>query len=296
MTPPLTFTTGRDLNAPPDAVFTALSNPAIIANWWGPLGFTTSSTEFNFTPGGRWWHEMRGPDGTLYPNLCIFEEISPNRIVIRHLEPVHEFVLILTIEPTDCGSHITWSQTFLTSSEYDKAASYVPQCNEQNLDRLELELAVIAPAPLDLVLRRIINAPADKVFRAWTDPAWIVKWFTPPPYKTLSAELDVRPGGSSLITMGAPDGTEIPNPGVYLEVIPNRRLVMTDAYTRAWKPSPKPFCTIELDFEDLGGRTKYTAIVHHWTPEDHAAHRDMGFQSGWSTATDQLEALVTSGS
>ena len=94
--------------------------------------------------------------------------------------------------------------------------------------------------------------------------------------------------------MQGPDGTEMPNPGVYLEVIPNKRLVITDAYTEAWKPSAKPFATIDLHFEDLGGKTKYTAIVRHWTMADKEAHEKMGFQTGWGTATDQLEALIKS--
>ncbi|MFC7337645.1 SRPBCC family protein [Haloferula chungangensis] len=152
----------------------------------------------------------------------------------------------------------------------------------------------MAPGELDLVFRRIIDAPAEKVYQGWTDPEMIVKWFTPPPWKTISAELDVRPGGRSFITMQGPDGAEMPNPGVYLEVIPNKRLVITDAYTEAWKPSPKPFATIDLHFEDLGGKTKYTAIIRHWTKADLEAHEKMGFQSGWGTATDQLEALITS--
>ena len=83
-------------------------------------------------------------------------------------------------------------------------------------------------------------------------------------------------------------------PGVYLEVVPNKRLVITDAYTEAWMPSAKPFATIDLNFEDLGGKTKYTAIVRHWTKEDKEAHEKMGFHSGWGTATSQLEALIKS--
>lgn len=292
MNPPNTFTASRALGAPPEAVFKAFSDPGTIANWWGPLGFTNVIEEFDFTPGGLWRHEMIGPDGAVYPNHSVFEEISPARIVLRHLATVHEFVLEILIDAVEGGSRITWNQTFLSAEEYRKCEAYIPRCNEEVLDRLELELAVIAPDELDLVLRRIIEAPAAKVYQAWTDPEMIVKWFTPPPYKTIAAELDVRPGGKSLIMMQAPDGTEMPNPGVYLEVIPNRRLVMTDAYTEAWKPSPKPFCTIVLDFEDLGGRTKYTAIVRHWTKDDVEAHREMGFHTGWGIATDQLEALV----
>jgi uncharacterized protein YndB with AHSA1/START domain len=106
----------------------------------------------------------------------------------------------------------------------------------------------------ELVLTRLIDAPRDKVFRCWTEPALILQWFTPPPWKTVAAETDVRAGGASVITMQGPDGTQMPNRGVYLEVIPNERLVFTDAYTSAWTPSAKPFMTVVLTFEEEGGR------------------------------------------
>ena len=145
----------------------------------------------------------------------------------------------------------------------------------------------------ELSLTRIINAPREKVFRCWTDPKLIVQWFTPPPWKTIHAETDVRSGGSSYVVMKGPDGTEMPNRGVYLEVVRNEKIVATDAYTKAWEPSAKPFFTMILTFEDAGpGKTKYTARALHWTREDMEAHEKMGFHEGWGVATDQLAALA----
>jgi uncharacterized protein YndB with AHSA1/START domain len=144
----------------------------------------------------------------------------------------------------------------------------------------------------ELFISRVINAPPEKLFRAWTEPDLIVQWFTPAPWKTVKAETDLRPGGASLIVMRGPDGNEFPNRGVYLEIIKNKKIVFTDAYTKAWEPSGKPFMTGVLTFEDLGGKTKYTARVYHWTETDREAHEKMGFHAGWGKATDQLEALV----
>ena len=145
----------------------------------------------------------------------------------------------------------------------------------------------------ELVITRIINAPREKLFKAWTDPELMKQWFTPKPWATVHVETEVRAGGSSLIVMRGPDGTEFPNRGVYLEVVPNERLVFTDAYTKAWEPSEKPFMTGVLTFEDAGGgKTKYTARVHHWTVADRETHEKMGFHQGWGKATDQLEELV----
>ncbi|PSH62492.1 SRPBCC family protein [Phyllobacterium sophorae] len=145
----------------------------------------------------------------------------------------------------------------------------------------------------DLVLTRIIDAPREKVFKAWTDADLLKQWFAPLPYTTPHAELDVRVGGSNLIVMRGPDGNEFPNRGVYLEIVENERIVVTDAYTKAWVLSEKPFMTLILTFEDHGGRTRYTALARHWTVADREAHEKMGFHEGWGICADQLEALVS---
>jgi uncharacterized protein YndB with AHSA1/START domain len=144
----------------------------------------------------------------------------------------------------------------------------------------------------ELVLTRIIDAPRATLFRAWTDPALLKQWFAPLPYTTPVAELDVRPGGANLVVMQSPEGDDMPNRGVYLEVVPNERIVFTDAYIRAWEPSEKPFMTVILTFEDEGGKTKYTARVRHWTVADRETHEKMGFHQGWGLCTDQLAALA----
>jgi uncharacterized protein YndB with AHSA1/START domain len=147
----------------------------------------------------------------------------------------------------------------------------------------------------ELVLARILDAPRDKVFRCWTEAELLKQWFAPKPYTTPRAALDVRPGGASLIVMADPEGHEMPNRGVYLDVVPNERLVFTDAYVEAWEPSENPFMTVVLTFEDAGdGKTRYTARALHWTRENRDRHEQMGFQTGWGLCADQLEALAAS--
>ena len=147
-------------------------------------------------------------------------------------------------------------------------------------------------ADRDLVLTRLIDAPRASLYRAWTEPALLRQWFCPQPWTVSKADLDVRPGGASLIVMNGPNGEEMPNRGVYLEVVPNERLVFTDAFVRAWEPSAKPFMTVIVTFAEEGGKTRYTAVARHWTTEDRKQHEAMGFEQGWGIATDQLEALA----
>jgi uncharacterized protein YndB with AHSA1/START domain len=144
----------------------------------------------------------------------------------------------------------------------------------------------------ELVLTRLIDAPRRNVYRCWTESELLKKWFTPDPWKTPFAELDVRPGGSNYIVMADPDGNEYPNRGVYLEVVENERLVITDAFVKAWEPSEKPFMTVILTFDDEDGQTRYTARARHWTVADRQQHEQMGFHEGWGKCAEQLEKLA----
>ncbi|OHV73380.1 SRPBCC family protein [Ensifer sp. LCM 4579] len=144
----------------------------------------------------------------------------------------------------------------------------------------------------ELLLVRLIDAPREKVYRAFTDADLLKQWFAPLPWTITEAELEVRAGGTNRFVMRSPEGELYPNQGVYLEVVPNEKLVMTDAYTEAWQPSEKPFMTAILTFEDERGKTRYTARARHWSAEDREAHEEMGFHEGWGRCADQLAALV----
>jgi uncharacterized protein YndB with AHSA1/START domain len=146
----------------------------------------------------------------------------------------------------------------------------------------------------ELVLTRLIDAPREKLFRCWTEPALLKQWFAPKPYTTPVAEVDLRVSGASNIVMQSPDGQQIPCPGTYLEVVPNRKLVFTDAYTGDWNPKTdgKPFMTAIITLDDEDGKTRYTARVRHWNAEDKKTHEGMGFHTGWGICADQLAALA----
>jgi uncharacterized protein YndB with AHSA1/START domain len=144
----------------------------------------------------------------------------------------------------------------------------------------------------DLSITRLIDAPPAKVYAAWTTPHLLEQFFAPKPFRAEVTQLDVWPGGINAIRMRGPDGTEFPTRGVYLEVVENHKLVLTDAYVSAWIPSEKPFMTLTLTFEEQDGHTLYSAVVRHWTEADREAHEKMGFHQGWTIVVEQLAALV----
>lgn len=133
--------TERLFSAAPQQIFTAFEQPHLLAQWWGPNGFTNTFQEFNFTPGGRWVFVMHGPNGVDYPNESVFREIHPHtRIVIEHVNPPW-FTLTVTLTPRAGRTHLSWVQQFQSPELADRLRPVCEPANEQNLDRLQSLLA-----------------------------------------------------------------------------------------------------------------------------------------------------------
>jgi uncharacterized protein YndB with AHSA1/START domain len=144
----------------------------------------------------------------------------------------------------------------------------------------------------ELVLSRLVPVPRAAIYKAWTTPELLKEFFVPKPWSMASVDIDPRPGGRWNSTMRSPEGEEFPNTGVFLELVPNERLVFTDAYSEGWVPTEKPFFTGIIELSDEDGGTRYTARARHWRAEDMEAHSNMGFHDGWGTVLDQLVALI----
>ena len=153
---------------------------------------------------------------------------------------------------------------------------------------------------LDLVLERVVDVPPELLFKAWTTPKHLMPWFCPKPYATVACEIDLRPGGQFFAQMVDPDGNKLPTePGCYLEVVPNRKLVWTSALGPGYRPHDAAaapwFFTAVLTFEPHGdGGCKYTARAMHSTKAHAQSHEQMGFSQGWGIVLDQLVAYVKS--
>lgn len=146
---------------------------------------------------------------------------------------------------------------------------------------------------LDLVLERVVDVRPELVWRAWTEPEHLKRWFTPAPWETVECEMDLRPGGIFKTTMRSPEG-EVQPPGVgcFLEVERERRLVWTDALGPGYRPNKTPFMTAWILLEPVGTGTRYVAIAKHNDEATRRQHEEMGFFDGWGTALDQLVAYA----
>ena len=155
----------------------------------------------------------------------------------------------------------------------------------------------------DLVLERTLDAPVDLVWKAYTDPEHLKRWFAPRPYEITECDLDLKPGGVFRIRMVGPDGFDTGHgtPGCVLEVIEGRKLAWTSALGPEYRPNPtgegcESFpMTAVITFADAGnGKTAYKAVALHKDAADRDTHESMGFQDGWGTTASQLEELAKS--
>ncbi|GGB27895.1 activator of HSP90 ATPase [Sphingomonas metalli] len=141
----------------------------------------------------------------------------------------------------------------------------------------------------ELSVTRLIDAPVAAVWRAWTEH--LGEWFCPVPWRAEVSVMELHPGGRSAMTMYGPNGESMPLEGVYLEVVPQRRIVSTDAFTAGWMPAGPMMVRID-EFAEEDGRTRYTATARHWTAEAKAQHEAMGFEAGWTTSAAQLASVA----
>ncbi len=134
-----------------------------------------------------------------------------------------------------------------------------------------------------LVVTRLISAPCEMVYQAWTDPAQLSQWFSPAEIRCKKVDADVRVGGSLRIHMISEKGDHIAH-GKYRKVIPNRHL----QFTFEWKNYAMPDSVISVDFEDLGNKTRLT-LTHIGLPdkEDVAEHK-----RGWTSLVRKFARLM----
>ena len=135
-----TFQTTREIAASPAEVFAAFAAPPRLAKWWGPKGFRNTFAICEFRPGGAWEFTMHGPDGASYPNTSQFVEIdAPHKIVIDHLCAPY-FRLTVELLAVGNATRVSWVQVFEDADVAAAVAHIVEPSNEQNLDRLTLEV------------------------------------------------------------------------------------------------------------------------------------------------------------
>lgn len=140
-------------------------------------------------------------------------------------------------------------------------------------------------------LTRTFNAPRERVFRAWTDPKEMKRWFCPEGFSTPAADVDLRVGGAYRIDMKSPEGKRIVHDGTYREIRPPEKLVFTwvlDDQDCEGSRGLDGGTLVTVALRDLQGSTELT-LTHELLPTQEA--RD-GHEWGWSGCLDHLAGIL----
>jgi len=149
---------------------------------------------------------------------------------------------------------------------------------------------VTLPADDQIQIARQFDAPKELVYKAWTTPELVERWWHANRGEVKSIEIDLRVGGSWRYVMETPDGLEVGFHGEYRELVPNERIVSTEVYEGF--PDGEAVDTLTLTEED--GRTTMTVLVQHQSKEHRDAHIESGMEDGMQDALDLLEQVAAS--
>ncbi len=285
----------RVFDAPRELVFAAWTDPNHVARWWGPRGFTTTTREMEVRPGGVWRFVMHGPDGTDYPNKIVFLEVArPDRLVYQHAGENEtddvKFQTTVTFAEEGGKTRLTMRMVFETAAERDHVAEKygAVEGGKQTLERLGEYLAESAPAGRQVVLTRVLDAPRELVFRAWTDPRHVARWWGPRGFTNRVHQWDARPGGGIRLDMVAPDGAVFPMGGSFHEVASPERLVFTSTALNDEAGVAQLEAVNTITLAEHGGKTTLTvrAVVVKAGPA--AAGALVGMEAGWGQSLDRL--------
>lgn len=143
----------------------------------------------------------------------------------------------------------------------------------------------------------MIRAPRAAIWRAWTEPALLERWWVPAPTTARIERLDVQPGGAFVTSMSDGQAFVPHTDSIFLIVEREHRLVFTNAVDSSWHPAaPAPVpMTAEITLDEHPAGTDYRVVVRHGDPADRERHADLGFFDGWGSVTDALASLVEKG-
>jgi uncharacterized protein YndB with AHSA1/START domain len=324
--------TTRVLEAPRELVWRVWTDPQHVAKWWGPTGFTTTTTAMDVRKGGQWRFTMHGPDGRDYANLVTFLEVeAPARLVYVHggekgLEPV-SFTTTVTFDPMPGEpnrTRLTMRAVFPSAEarEFVQREYGAVEGATQTVARLAEHVEALARAAATdastappaggepFVIRRVVRAPRDAVFRVWTDGAHLARWFGPKECTSTTKSFELRPGGVYHYAMHVPGAPDTFGKWVFRSVQPPERLEFLLSFADAagatiappFDPSwPREMLTV-VTFEPHAGIGKGTVITVRWSAHEATpmaqrtfdAGRD-AMHAGWNGTFDKLDAhLATS--
>ena len=288
----------RIFDASPETLWAYWTNPAKFATWFNPApGMDLVVHEYDVRPGGRVRFDMPQPNGDRNPQEGVFHVLEPYREIVSGA-PDKSFLIAVRFEPEGKRTRMTVTVTGIPS----EAKAGATKGWNAGFDKLERALAGSGPGigrTREIVITRIVGAPRERVWRAWTEPEQVRRWWGPRPFTSPYCRIDLRVGGTYLFCMRSPDGKDYWSTGTYREIVPPERIVYTDSFADekgnvvpathyGFGPEFPREMLVTVTFEDLGGRTRMT-LRHSGFPAGKDRHLA---GQGWSESFDKLEAYL----
>lgn len=301
----------RRYDAPLAAVWEAWTDPAQVAQWWGPRGFTITHQEREVRPGGIWRFTMHGPDGTDYPNVTRFHEVEPRkRLVYDHGatdENAPLFRVVATFTAVGDATELELRMVLPTPEAAATTRAFVKKAGgDSTWDRLAEHLEARGTGRQVFVINRTFDAPRAAVFALWTEPGHLVRWLPPTGFQMEYRRVDIRTGGSSFFRMWNDAGIEMFGAAAYERVEAPEWLVYTQQFRdHEERVSRHPLAptfpsTMRTTVRFVEEGPDLTRVTLTWEPAGDATDDERAvfvgmrpsMTMGWTGSFDKLEALL----
>jgi uncharacterized protein YndB with AHSA1/START domain len=304
----------RIFDAPRELVWKAWTVPELIMRWWGPEGFTAPFIKIDLRVGGNYLYAMRSPDGKDFWSTGVFRELVPPEKIVAtdnfadeegNIVPAShygmpgdwpdELLATMTFEDQKGKTKFTLRHKGLPPGEMIESAKAGWNGSFDKLEKVLAEeksrrgktLIVAEPGKQEASVVRIFDAPPERLFKAYTDPKLMVRWWGPRKYEIIIDKFDAKPGGNWRILNRDSEGNEFAFHGVYHEVSPKRIV-----YTFEWEGLPGHVVLGIVTFEELNGKTKLTEKSVFETVGDRDGMLKSGMEEGTPEIMDRLAEIV----
>lgn len=304
----------RVYDAPVKAVWDAFTDPAQVAQWWGPRGFTLTTHSKSLRPGGIWDYTMHGPDGVDWPNKTLYHEVDEHRkLVYDHGagddRPPLFRVTVLFLE-SNGRTTLDMTMALPTAEQAAATRQFIKDAGgNATWDRLAEYLDETRCDTHSFVINRSLPAPVDIVFDMWIDPRHLSRWLPPRGFRMRFLRADIRSGGDCLFQMSSDAGVSFYARFEFREVLRPERIVYLQTFCDeqenpirhpALPEFPKALLT-SVAFASEGERetrvTVRSAIPDAANAAEIAAFRSErgGMTGGWTGSLDALEEILPAG-
>jgi uncharacterized protein YndB with AHSA1/START domain len=297
----------RIYDAPLKMVWEAWTDPKQVGKWWGPRGYTLTTSSMDVKTGGTWSYVMHGPDGTDYVNKTKYLEVEKyTRMVYDHGgndDRPALFRVTVDFTETKGKTKIEMVMALATAEAAQEAKKFIKHAGGNSTwDRLAEYLG----ADKKFVINRSFDAPIDAMFEMWTNPEHISRWIPPTGFTMKFIKADILVGAECLYSMSG-SGITMYGKMTYKEISEPSRLVYTQIFSdengnlarHPMSPTwPETMLTTVTLAEEGEAATRVTVeweVYGDATGEERATFQKekAGMTQGWTGSFDKLDEYVT---